>query len=100
MRIYLNDPKEFTIENVRRLIASEDDSVNTQFRVTKDGFLFLSRKVGLDDLENIAFRLETNGAGNDYVGKNAAKDDKWVKRVFDVVSQNWPNPTDIYFDDF
>lgn len=38
MKINLNNPKEFTIENVRALIASEDETVHTQFRVNKDGF--------------------------------------------------------------
>ncbi|MEB2785505.1 hypothetical protein [Algoriphagus persicinus] len=100
MKINLNDPKEFTVENVRTLIASEDDTVHTQFRVTKDGFLFLSQDVGNRNLEGIVFRLETNGAFNGYVGENASKDDSWVTRVFNVVNENWPRPKSLYCDNF
>ncbi|WPR76019.1 hypothetical protein [Algoriphagus sp. NG3] len=100
MKINLNDPKEFTVENVRTLIASEDDTVHTQFRVTKDGFLFLSQDVGNRNLEGIVFRLETNGAFNGYVGENASMDDSWVTRVFNVVNENWPKPKFPYCDNF
>lgn len=100
MRINLNDPKEFTLENVRKLIASGDDSVNTQFRVTNDGYLFLSHSVGNRDLEGIKFRLETNGAYNGYVGEDAAKHEAWVTRIYEVVKKNWPNPISTYIDTF
>ncbi|MES2592201.1 MAG: hypothetical protein V4608_09975 [Bacteroidota bacterium] len=100
MKINLKDPNDFTIDNLRKLIASEDDSVHTQFRVTTDGYLFLSRIVGNQKLDNIAFRLETNGSNNGYVGKKAASNDNWVNRVFKVVSKNWPQPSSTYIDDF
>jgi hypothetical protein len=100
MRINLNDSKEFTLENVRKLIASQDDTVNTQFRVTNDGFLFLSKSIGNKDLEGIKFRLETNVAFNGYVGTEAAKNESWVKRIFTVVKNNWPKPTSTYIDTF
>lgn len=100
MRINLNDPVEFNIENDRVLIASEDDSVNTQFRVTDDGYLFLSRQVGNRNLNGIIFRLKTNGMGNGYVGENAAKDESWANRVFDVINENWPSPKSSYYDNF
>ncbi|RIW12162.1 hypothetical protein D0X99_19595 [Algoriphagus lacus] len=100
MKINLNDPKEFTIDNVKALIASEEDNVHTQFRVTQDGFLFLSKDVGNRKLEGIIFRLETNGAFNGYVGENAAKDESWVARVFNVINENWPRPKSPYCDNF
>jgi hypothetical protein len=34
MRINLNDPADFTLEKVTKLIASGNDSIDTQFRVT------------------------------------------------------------------
>jgi len=69
MKINLNNPNEFNLEAVSQLIATEDDSVNTQFRVTEDGMLHLSRDYGNKNLEGIIFRIETNIAGNGYVGK-------------------------------
>ncbi|WP_439516273.1 hypothetical protein [Sediminibacterium sp.] len=100
MQIDLNNPIEFTLENVRKLIASEDDSVHTQFRVTTEGILFLSKFVGNRNLEGILFRLETNGAHNGYVGEEAAKNDEWVTRVFEAIKNNYPNPIGRYIDDF
>ena len=66
MKINLNDSNDFTVENVRKLIASEDDTVHTQFRVTKDGYLFLSKDVGNRNLDGIVFRLETTAAYSRY----------------------------------
>jgi coproporphyrinogen III oxidase len=100
MRINLNDPNEFTIENVRKLIASHDDSVHTQFRVTKDGYLFLSERVGNRNLEGILFRLETNSSYAGYVGINASKNDHWVSCIYNVVKKNWPTPSSSYIDLF
>ena len=98
MRINLNNPSEFTIENLKRLIASEDYTVNTQFRVTKDGYLYLSKEVGNQNLENNLFRLETNGMGNGYVGKSASENKIWIERIYNVIKENWPKPHSSYID--
>lgn len=100
MRINLNNPDDFTMESIQKLIASEDDTVNTQFRITNDGYLILSKDTGSENLQNIVFRLETNIAGNDYVGISASEDLNWVKRVYDVIEKNWPTPESPYCDDF
>lgn len=100
MKINLNDPLDFTIENVRKLIGSHDDSVHTQFRVTNDGYLFLSEIVGNKQLEEILFRLETNSSYGGYVGEKGANDEAWVKRIFEVVKKNWPHPSAKYIDVF
>lgn len=100
MKIDLKKPNEFTIESLRKLIESEDDSVHTQFRVSTDGFLFLSRIVGNSELDEIKFSLETNIQGNGYVGKSAASNEDWIKRVFDAVNKNWPHPKSTFIDVF
>ena len=98
MRIDLKNPKEFTKENLKKLIASENDSVNTQFRVTNDGILFLSKIVGNKELDDILFRLETNVMGNGYVGKTASENEIWVTRIYNVVNKNWPDSESSYID--
>jgi hypothetical protein len=98
MRINLNNTGEFTIESLKKLIASEDDSVNTQFRVTNDGYLFISKVVGNKELDEIKFRYETNGMGNGYVGKKASEDEIWVNLIFNSVNENWPNPSSSFID--
>lgn len=100
MKINLNDPKDFTLERVRELIPSRDDSKHTQIRVTKDGYAYLSDKVGAEDIDDLSFRLETFFAGNDYVGKDAAESDSWVKLIYKVLDENWPNPKTSYIGEF
>lgn len=100
MQINLNDPKDFTLENVRKLIASEDDTVNTQFRLTNKGMLFLSKDYGNMNLDGIIFRIESNIAGNGYVGVEASQNDGWATRIFNVFNNNWPQPKSSYSDFF
>ncbi len=98
MEINLNDPQDFTIENVARLIGSKDDSVNRQLRVTTDGFAFLSDDFGNINTDGLAFRFETLHHGNGYCGKEASRDSKLVKDIYQMLKENWPNPKCTYID--
>jgi hypothetical protein len=100
MRINLNDPNDFTLENVKKLIASKDDSKHRQIRVSTDGYAYVSDDYGNLNLDGVVFRLETFNAHNDYLGEQAAEDKTWVQRVYNVLRQNWPNPIIAYSDDF
>ena len=100
MTLNLNDPEDLTLERVREFIASVDDSVNRQLRVTTGGIAFMSDTIGGRNLEGIAFRIETWGEGNGWVGTIAADNDSWVQRIFAVLRANWPNPTDNYIDTY
>ena len=46
MQIGLKDPSQLTLDNVRALIASKDDSEHRQLRVSKSGIAYLSDAVG------------------------------------------------------
>lgn len=100
MEIDLKSPASFTLDAVRQLIASEDDSADRQLRVNNDGIAFLSNETGAQNKQNILFRFETWDEGNDYTGIRASKDDEWVGRIFNALQNNWPNPSskviDIY----
>lgn len=100
MKIDLNDPLDFTLENVRRMIASASDRTHTQIRVTKAGIAYISTQVGAEDTDDVAFRAEIFSADSDYVGEAASSDDAWVRRVYDLLDKNWPNPTCEYVDEF
>ncbi|MFQ3790430.1 hypothetical protein [Halomonas sp. A29] len=100
MKLNLNDKSQFTVDGVKALIASKDDSQSRQLRVTKEGVAYLSDEVGNLNTEGLAFRLETWDAGNDYVGEAASNDPKWVQRIYDCLSKSWPNPKDSYIDFF
>jgi hypothetical protein len=97
MKINLNN---FTIDDVRQLIASASDETNVQIRATKDGVAYISTIVGAEDTDDLAFRFETFSAGSDHVGDAAAQDDAWVQRIYDAMKANWPNPTGEYIEFF
>lgn len=60
------------------------------------------RKANEEERERtgIAFRLESWGAGNGYVGPAAAKDQAFVRRIYQVLRDNWPNPSDTFIDQY
>ena len=96
MQIDLNQP--FTTENVKALLASKDDSLHRQLRVTSDGNAYLSDVVGNIDTAGLGFCVETWSAGNGYVGEAAANDASWVSKVEAILRENWPNPTDTFIE--
>ena len=98
MQIDLNDPDQFTLEQVRRLIASGNGSRHTQLRVNGAGLAWLSEVVGGQQLEGLRFRLETWAAGSGCVGPIAAEDERWVRQVFKALRDNWPEPASDYID--
>lgn len=100
MQLNLNDPTQFTIEGVRQLLASKDDSENRQLRVPHDGIAFISDKIANIDTEELCFRLETWDRGNGYVGLSASQDEEWVKRIYTCLAKNWPTPKSSHIDFF
>ncbi len=96
LTINLNDPEQFTRENVAHLIGSVLDTQNWQLRVTKNGIAYLSNVVGKEEIDGLAFRFETWSAGNNYVGFQAAHDKLWVDHVYQDLKENWPRPYSTY----
>ena len=83
MEIDLNNPASFAVENIKRLLASKDDSQNRQLRISDGGIAYLSDDVGNLNLDGVKTYFETWMAGNDYCGPNAAADEKYVQETFD-----------------
>lgn len=100
MQIDLNEPGAWTLQSTAALIRSaSDEDDHVQLRVTKDGIAYISHGiVGNQDTGNLSFRLETWCCGNGYVGAAASEDEDWVKRIYEVVTKNWPDPTFTYID--
>lgn len=99
--IDLNQAGALTHDSVRRLLASVGDRTNTQLRVTKAGIALISIKhVGSDAIDDLAFRLETFNAGGDHVGAGAAQDPEWVNQIYQILKDNWPEPSSSYIDLF
>lgn len=85
---------ELTIDQLRDIICSGDDSHANQLRIKRNGEIFLSCSVGADDLDGIRGRFETFDAHNGYVGPRAAADDSFINRLFAAI-QAWredPSP--------
>ncbi|MDD1522126.1 MULTISPECIES: hypothetical protein [Bradyrhizobium] len=91
--INLNKPETFTMDAVKELIASKDDSQRRQLRVAEDGTVYLSDVIGNLELDGVRFALATWLQGNDYVGANAARDHSWVRSVHDTVKYHWEKGT-------
>lgn len=93
MRIDLKDPEDFTIDNVRKLLGGVDDSVRRQYKVTKDGFLYITDDCSDHDISDHAFVggywIEKRG----YTGADAANDQEWVEIFYKTISENWPEPS-------
>ena len=77
-----------TMEQLRDLIRSGDDSKQNQIRIKEDGTIFLSQIVDGDCLDGIVGRFETFQPNNHYVGPESAKDDKYIRRLF-LTIQHW-----------
>jgi hypothetical protein len=98
MKIDLTDPTQFTLENVRLLIESKDDSENRQLRVSNDGIAELSDNYGNLNLNNVKFWFETWNPGNDYCGPKAAADSSYVDEVYNDLQCAWEKNLSGYID--
>ncbi|MGW8181769.1 MAG: hypothetical protein ACWGQW_23815 [bacterium] len=93
MRIDLNNPDEFTLANVRQLIASGDVTKATQLRVSCHGGAELSLPDDGHASPDVAFQLEPWLPEDRRVGPEAASDDQWVLSVYEALKENWPHPS-------
>lgn len=98
MEINLNNRSEFTIHNIRRLIASRPDDVRCQLRVTTEGKAYLSEVVGDVGTGGLAFRFDTWLADSGRKGLKASEDEEWVLLIYNCLKSNWPNPSSSYID--
>jgi hypothetical protein len=99
VQINLTDPASFTLDAVRQMIASGDDGVHNQLRVSRDGVAWLSTDaVGGAHVDGLLFRLETWSAGSGCVGPVAASDGVWVMQIYNALKDNWADPRLDYID--
>lgn len=99
VQIDLKDPGQFTEAAVRQLIASGQDSVHNQLRVTSLGVAFLSTAaVGGVAIDGLCFRFETWSAGSGCVGEVAACDEVWVRQIYNALREHWTHPGQDYID--
>jgi hypothetical protein len=97
MYLDLTDPKEFTIEGVRRLLASktgleslEEYHGRYQLRITRNGIAYIKHNWQFptdSDLQNHAVLFET--WHRSYVGQDAANTDWWVNHVYNMLKRWW-----------
>ena len=97
IKIDLNN-RTFTLDDVRQLIASKDDSVDRQLRVTDDGLAYISDITGAEHKDGLSFRLNTWDAGDKYTGQKASLDNAWVKKIHEILMKNWPTPSSPYIE--
>jgi len=77
-------------ENMCAILHSEaDDRHVNQLRVTEDGYVLISPKGGLNDLDFIKFRFESFGPYNGYVGPRAASDKEYINKQYKELLLAW-----------
>lgn len=87
--------KDFTIDKYKEMISQADDRIHNQLRVSKTGYVFISKEVGNQNLANVKFRFETFMAGNGYVGPKAASDSEYIKDEYDELMLAWQNKDNV-----
>jgi shikimate kinase len=88
-----------TVEQLRSLLRACDDQAGHHVLwVAMDGEVHITRVpkqesplVSKEWSSLMKLRYETFEAGNDYVGPEAAKDDCWVKELFEALLKKWPS---------
>ena len=88
-----------TIDQLKELIRSGDDSHHNQIRINDKREIYLSPVVGAQCLDGIIGRFETFDAGNRYVGPRAANDDEFINRIY-IAIQKWKEHPRTYIDVF
>lgn len=78
-----------TLEQFREMIANGNDMHSNQIRVWPGGIVYLSRKVGADDIGGLQFRWETSQAGNGYVGPQAASKANFIQEEYLELKSDW-----------
>ena len=94
----MNMNKNPKVEELRELIRACDDLAGHHVLwIAKNGDVHVSRvpkdktPVGFQEAQpDVQLRYETFEAGNEYVGPEAAKDDSWIKQLFDALTKEWP----------
>lgn len=87
-----------TRDELVELIKNGDDNYDNQIRVTEDGYVYLSRSVGADDIEGLRFRFETLDAVNGYVGVEASKDESYIDDLYRGLVNCWQTNKRGYID--
>jgi hypothetical protein len=83
-------PNEFTIDELRDVIRQGEDSKNNSLILNLKGqFLLREFNQQLRNSPEVAVRHETFVAGAGYVGRKAAADDGYIKRVYAAMLQCW-----------
>jgi hypothetical protein len=90
MQMNLNDPREFTLERMREMIASADEELNVQLRVSHSGVAHFAQLMSPPDYSDSYVAFESFAAGNDYHGVEASQDATYVKELYDLLKRNWP----------
>jgi hypothetical protein len=94
----MNLEKNPTVDELRALLRTCNDRAGHHILwVAKNGEVHLSQvpkdksSVGFQEPANdMRLRYETFEAGNEYVGPDAAEDEKWVNELFASLVNQWP----------
>ena len=96
-----------SVDQLREVVRSGDDSVNNLLILNVDGIFELLPVPPYDFLNNprCVVRYETLDAGNDFVGVAASEDEDHILTVYAVMVSGWvehlkSGATQLYFDEY
>jgi len=90
--------KDFNEEKCAELYSETDDRTFNQVRVTYDGYVFISLKVGSEEIHDVKFRFETFCQYNEYVGPKAASDAEYICKETKNILLGWERDVKGYID--
>jgi hypothetical protein len=105
-KIHMNMNNNPTKEELQALLRACDDTAGGHILwVSRSGevqIILLTRETAAKWAgrmgNEIQFRYETYGSGNDYVGENAANDDRYVSSLFKKLLTDWQEDKRGYID--
>ncbi|MFA4918670.1 MAG: NYN domain-containing protein [Thermodesulfovibrionales bacterium] len=90
--------KDLNQQKCSELFCEADDRVSNQVRGSYDGYVYVSKKTGAEELYDVKFRWETFRAYNGYVGPMAASDQDYVKEELKEIQLAWKRDAKGYID--
>ncbi len=85
-------------ENCAELFSEADDRIFNQLRVSYDGYVYISKTVGAENLIDVKFRWETFVAYNGYVGPKIASNAEYIKNQLKEIKLAWKVGAKDYID--
>lgn len=103
MMFQYDEEKQYNIRTLTKvqfksMIANASDEIDHQLRVFSGGYVYISKKVGAEDIMGLKFWWETYDASYGYAGVVAASDGQYIAEMYNELKWEWDNGLRGYID--